>query len=114
MNNSNRYFNYIERLKEENKMLKQQRESCVIENLVKKNRKSIDAIKNGEIKEVTSFTNEENDVIFDYLIDINNSIVNLKTDVVCSKFGTLNQSKLEYKLLNLINKSEKLLKFIIE
>lgn len=108
--------NYIKYLKEENKTLKQERESCLAENFMKKNRRNIEAIKNGHAKEAASFTKEESNIMLDYLIDMNNNIINLKTEITCARFGTsivrLNQSKLERELLNLINKSEKLLKFI--
>lgn len=108
--------NYIERLREENENLKDERERYLADRFKEKNRRAINAIKNGYVEKPIYLDRDDVRIIYDDIVMIEENMLNLETEISCMIFGNseanIRKSKIEGVLLGVINKSEKILKLV--
>lgn len=108
--------NYIERLKEENENLKDERERYLAERFKEKNRRTINAIKNGYVEKPVYLNKDDVRIIYDDIAMLEENILNLEMKISCMLFGnseaSISKLEVEGVLLGLINKSGKILKLV--
>ena len=103
---------YRTRLKEENKSMKDARESCFADKINKRNRMTAESIRSGRVNKQPSLSKEEIDKMHEHVYNVSEILFDVRSELSTSWIRNVNKRKTEIKLLSIINECEKMLKVI--